>query len=237
MEDTVPIKEQKQLWTKLKESISDLQSLLTNSELRHRLLISYVIWFTTALSYYAIGFSHENFGSDPVIYAAVSGVVEALGYVVPIFVLHWTGRRVAISFAQLISGALLLTTIAIPLDFPGIILAVAMISRMFNNAVYSIIFLFINELFPTVNRGTAMGTCATISHFAGIVGSFSVMEMSKVSRHLTPVICGISAVLSGLSVLLLPETGGKELPDSVEEINQRVKEGEHVSLRNCFKFK
>lgn len=49
------------------------------------------------------------------------------------------------------------------------IMSVAMVGRLCIGAVYSVIILHTSELFPTVNRNTAVGTSSTMSH----VGSLS----------------------------------------------------------------
>jgi len=54
-------------------------------------------------------------------------------------------------------------------DMTIAIMSVAMVGRLCIGAVYAVIVLHTAELFPTVNRNTALGTSSTMSH----VGSLS----------------------------------------------------------------
>ena len=80
--------------------------------------------------------------------------------------------------------------------------------------VFAIIYLQTAELFPTIVRSTAFGSCSIISR----IGS---MLAPVIARELEPdVVIAIFATLSlvaGILTTVLPETKGKKLPDTMEE--------------------
>jgi MFS family permease len=54
------------------------------------------------------------------------------------------------------------------------IMSVAMVGRLCIGAVYSVIILHTSELFPTVNRNTAVGTSSTMSHVGSLAAPYIV---------------------------------------------------------------
>ncbi|GLH06925.1 Organic cation transporter protein [Gryllus bimaculatus] len=205
---------------KLKASMEKFTSLLLNCDLCMRLMICQYMWCVTALSYYALSLNADNFTADRYIYTAASGAVEAISYVIPIPILRYIGRRQTSAAMYLLSGAALLSILAIPKESGMAILAVAMVGRLCISAVYSVIILYTTELFPTVNRNTAVGISSTMSH--GAVG-----------RNIPSTICGLICLSAGLLVLLLPETKGRALCDTVEEMEENALKGDKVAIRNC----
>ena len=57
---------------------------------------------------------------------------------------------------------------------PNVIMGVAMLGRLCIGAVYSVIILQTSELFPTVNRNTAVGTSSTMSHLGSLSSPYIV---------------------------------------------------------------
>jgi len=75
-------------------------------------------------------------------------------------------------------------------DMTDTIMGVAMVGRLCIGAVYSVIILQTSELFPTVNRNTAVGTSSTMSHLGSLsapyivdllVGCIKVLNLSNVT--------------------------------------------------------
>merc|ERR1711879_55538 len=100
---------------------------------------------------------------------------------------------------------------------PGVAtLAAATIGRFGIVASFGIIFVYAAELFPTVVRSVAMGLSSTSARVGGVAAPMVIL-FSSVSQALPMLIFGTAALLSGLLILLLPETLGKPLPESVED--------------------
>jgi MFS family permease len=59
-------------------------------------------------------------------------------------------------------------------DMTDTIMSVAMVGRLCIGAVYSVIILHTSELFPTVNRNTAVGTSSTMSHLGSLSAPYIV---------------------------------------------------------------
>ncbi|XP_023709704.1 organic cation transporter protein isoform X3 [Cryptotermes secundus] len=216
-------------------ALKKLFAIFANSELRKRLLICYFAWCVTAMTYYSLALNADNFTADRYLYVAVAGGVEAVSYILPIPMMRWTGRRTTSVLLYIISGAALLSILAIPEDMTDTIMSVAMIGRLCIGAVYSVIILQTSELFPTVNRNTAVGTSSTMSHLGSLSAPYIVDLLGAQAWYIPSTICGAAVLIAGLLVLMLPETKDKEICDTVEEIMERSSR-DKVSLRNCWPF-
>jgi len=82
---------------------------------------------------------------------------------------------------------------------------------------FNILYIFTSELFPTVVRNSAVGACSTVARLgAGFTGYLAIM--SDVTLSITPLLVfGCFSLLAGLAVVLLPETRGKPLPETLND--------------------
>ena len=83
-------------------------------------------------------------------------------------------------------------------------------------ANFGIVYVYTAELFPTVIRNTAIGACSTVAR----VGGMMAIMIGLLATYWTPapmLIMGIVAVVAGTLALLLPETVGTKLPETMED--------------------
>ena len=74
----------------------------------------------------------------------------------------------------------MLCIMLIPNSHDGLITAVAIIGQFFVTMAYGIIYIYTNELFPTVIRATGMGTCGMLSRDISISEEkFSIIILIK----------------------------------------------------------
>ncbi|KAJ9574200.1 hypothetical protein L9F63_008456 [Diploptera punctata] len=213
-------------------AVKKLLLIFANSELRKRLLICHFAWCVTAMTYYSLALNADNFTADRYVYVAIAGAVEAVSYLLPIPMLKYSGRRLTSVLLYAVSGAALLSILSIPQDMPNVIMGVAMLGRLCIGAVYSVIILQTSELFPTVNRNTAVGTSSTMSHLGSLSAPYIVDLLGAQAWYIPSTICGAAVLIAGLLVLMLPETKDKELCDTVEEIMEKSSK-DKVSMKNC----
>ena len=73
---------------------------------------------------------------------------------------------------------------------------------------------FIIMLYP--NRSVGIGVCSMCSRIAGILSPV-ILLLSDYWQPLPVLIFGITSIVAGLLILLLPETRGAQLPETLEE--------------------
>ena len=88
--------------------------------------------------------------------------------------------------------------------------SISIIGRFAANCSYTILNLFSAEQFPTVVRGVGMGFCVVVSRLGTILAPY-ILLLGEYS----PCLFGACALVSGLAALLLPETLGRRMPDSL----------------------
>ena len=176
-------------------------------------MIQWFNWFTVVMVYYGLSLNADSLIPGNIyINFSVSGLIEFPSYVMCIIVLHYFGRRIPLALMFLSTGIILF--ISLTLSDPTVLLAVISIGKIGIVGVFAIIYLQTAELFPTIIRSTAFGSCSIISR----IGS---MSAPVVARELEPsIVITIFATLSfiaGILTFFLPETKGMKLPDTMQE--------------------
>ncbi|XP_041463006.1 organic cation transporter protein-like [Lytechinus variegatus] len=171
-------------------------------------------WMVNAVVYHGVSLNTSNLGVNDYVAFAVAGAVEIPSYILASFLIEFIGRPRCLCGLLLLSGASLLSTAVVP---PGPALTVvAMIGKFGISAAFGVLYLYSTELYPTSIRSAAVGLFSTSSRVAGIISPL-ILTLSKYWNPLPMVIYGAAGVAVGLSTLLLPETRGMKLPDTLEE--------------------
>lgn len=217
---------------RIKKNIKGLVTLVCNSELRKRVMITNFAWLTASLTYYALALNVDNFSADRYVYILVMGLTEIPAYLIPTPILMVLGRRQACALIYTLSALCLLSILIIPAEKTLTIVIVALIGRFALSAVYSIVILYTSELFPTTTRNSAVGSSSAMSHVGSVASPYVADLLGAITWWAPSTLCGLCALLSGLLCLMLPETRGRSLADTVDE--EITKERGTVALKNCF---
>ncbi|XP_066594904.1 organic cation transporter protein [Prorops nasuta] len=217
---------------RFRENWKNFKSLYTHSELFKRILIVYFLWMTTSFSYYALALNVQNFSTNRYYYVVIMGLTEIPAYLLATPLLMVMGRRQATTMLYSIGALCLLGILALPSTKTLAIVSICLIGRFALSIVFGIIILYTSELFPTVARSSAIGTSSSIAHTGSILAPYVADLLGAIAWYSTTTVCGIMAFLAGILCLLLPETRGRALADSIEEAV--TKKRGRVSLRNCY---
>ncbi|XP_037073141.1 solute carrier family 22 member 7-like [Pollicipes pollicipes] len=121
--------------------------------------------------------------------------------------------------ALLLSGAVeLLADLAVPAGGGWARLGLAMTARCTVAAGLNVLAFYSAELFPTPLRSTGFGAGATVSRLGAVVAPFAVHAAGRAYWGAPSCTFGVCALTAGLVALLLPETRGRRLPESVKEV-------------------
>ncbi|KAF4523032.1 hypothetical protein B566_EDAN012761 [Ephemera danica] len=216
--DDEPEQEHAACWVGSGAFLRRVFNLFRKSEFRRRLVVLQACWFACALTYHSLALSGATLLQQPHRYVALLGAAELLGYLVPPLLLRSMGRRAASSMLLLCTAAALLSLLAIPPEWKSGVLAAALIGRLCVSAAYSVVALYTAELFPTVARGTAIGTCTTVAQFASISAPYIVDILGSQSAHIPSTICGAVAAFASIVILALPETRDLPLVETIDDV-------------------
>ncbi|XP_026466255.1 organic cation transporter protein-like isoform X2 [Ctenocephalides felis] len=217
-------------WQKVKNSFVEITDILKHTEMRHRLLICLVTWFSSALGYYAMAINDINLPVEKMIYGIMSGSLECISYFIPLPLLKFCGRR-TINFLLFMSAtACFIPILSFSLDYAYTLMVISLIGRLFMSAVFAVVILHTLELFPTSNRSTAQGLSSTMANVGSISAPYIVDLLGDVSWQFPIGFCGVFAFISAVLVLLLPETKGRPMCDTPDDIDGP--EQGKVSIKN-----
>ena len=98
------------------------------------------------------------------------------------------------------------------------------------SANFAIIYVYTAELYPTIIRNSAIGSCSCMANI-GAIFSIVLHRLSDYYVEAPMLIMGVTLFVSGLMVIFFPETVGNGLPETMEEA---INIGENNSSRGIF---
>lgn len=85
-----------------------------------------------------------------------------------------------------------------------------------SHTAYAIVYVYAAELFPTDYRSQCIGLFAAASRFGSVFSPF-IGQLGDVARFLPYAIFGAAGIVASVFVLMLPETSGHQLPETLAE--------------------
>ncbi|XP_043244150.1 organic cation transporter protein-like [Amphibalanus amphitrite] len=182
-------------------------------------LIMMFSWFVNNLCYYGLTAAAATMGSDRFSSVALSGLIELPAYVIVALVLNRFGRRMPLCAFMLLGGVCCLSIVGLPRrdEMSHVRMMLGLIGKLCVSASFSVIFIHSGEIFPTSIRNTGYGLVNVFARLGGICYPFMAL-LNDIYPDLHFVVFGGLAAGSGLLNLSLPETLGRPLPETVEEL-------------------
>nr|XP_018897257.1 PREDICTED: organic cation transporter protein-like [Bemisia tabaci]XP_018897258.1 PREDICTED: organic cation transporter protein-like [Bemisia tabaci] len=213
--------------------IKKFTSLFSEAELCVRILVCYFAWTVSALAYYLVALSGDNFAANKYLFIALNGVCEVPSYFLPIPLLRLYGRKATAMMLYFCSGMAQLSILFFNRSQVNWVTAVALFGRFTGSAVFGSLILQTTELFPTAQRNSAVGSSLMIAQVGSFVAPFLVASVGVERWYVPSVICGVLSLCCGILFCIIPETTGKPLYNTSKEIPPEDK----VSFAQCCRFK
>ena len=196
--------------------------LFTNRSTCVLTLIMIISWFVNSHVYYGLSLNVKNLGGNMYVNFILAGLVEIPSYVLTVFLLDWSGRRKSLFYFML--GAAGSCYVCMKLQErestnPAWLSTSAMFGKFCISASFAVVYVYAAELFPTVIRNVGMGVATVASRVGGILCPFVVL-MGEQSRSLPMFIFACMSLVAGLVGLKLPETKGRPMPETLEDLEQ-----------------
>ena len=195
-------------------------------------------WFSVTMCYYGLSFASTSLAGDTYTNFCLSVSIEIPGYLFCIFVMDCWGRRPTLSFCQGISGiscivaGLLFNVLQIHPQLAGLQLFFSLLGKFMASASFAIVYIYTAELYPTIIRNTAIGSCSCIARVGGIT-ALLCLELKNFWQPAPMLIMGIIATVAGFMAIFFPETVGNPLPESIEEAINIGKSNSGRGLCTC----
>lgn len=207
---------------------SNPKVLFLNRTLRNQTLVQLFIWLVNGITYYALTMAASSLGGDLYLSTALSGLIEVPGYLLSAWLLSTAGRRLSLCGTMVLGSAA-----CIALQFASYFVygatvenALSLVAKMCISMSFAIIYLYSAELMPTIVRNVGMGLASVAARVGGIISPF-VSLLDDVTPGFQFSVLGLMMLASGLLGLLLPETMGKPLPETIYDVEENEVEQEN----------
>ena len=189
-------------------------ALLTYRSQRLNFLIMCYMWFCTSGVYYGLTINIKNLPGNTYITGIVMFFVEAIAYIVSgnLISIPFLGRKKTIFIFYTVSFIVFGIIVIFNVESYWLTI-LSLTARFCVSGVYNIIYTYSTEVYPTVVRSNGLGYNSVCGRVGGMVFPF-ILEILHDS--ITYLFMGLN-LLALVAVLILPETFGKPLTDSLPE--------------------
>ncbi|XP_066501590.1 organic cation/carnitine transporter 2-like isoform X2 [Hoplias malabaricus] len=178
----------------------NILDLLRTSSIRETTLILFLVWLTLSMGYFGLSLNTSRLHGDPYVNCFISAAIEVPAYIISWLSLRYLPRRVSCSASMLLGGVVLYFIQLVPPSLPSLAVALEMFGKFGIAIGTALMFAYTGELYPTVLRNTAVGSCAMVSRVGSAIAPYFI--------HLT-------------TTLFLPESFKRPLPENIEQMQKR----------------
>ncbi|XP_077864681.1 organic cation transporter protein-like [Saccoglossus kowalevskii] len=191
--------------------------LIRTPILRKRCVNIFCHWTSISLVYYGVSLNTSTLPGDEYLLFFLAGVMEVPACFLAIYLVDRFGRTIPLSAFFAIAGVGCIGCQLFPEDLNYLSIGVAMIGKLGASAAFWTAYMHTSELLPTVLRTTGLGAASCFGRLGSILAPF-VQLLSSTWKPLPFIIYGCVSFAAGAMILLLPETKGQPLPNTIEDI-------------------
>ncbi|XP_041334066.1 solute carrier family 22 member 16 isoform X1 [Pyrgilauda ruficollis] len=197
----------------------NILDLFCNWQIARRTITVWLIWFTGSLGYYVFSLSSVSLGGNEYLNLFLIGAVELPCYIIACVAMDKLGRRNTLIPFLILSALICVLIMFIPQDFNILIILANMAGKFSIGVAFGLIYLYTAELYPTIVRSLAVGSGSMMCRVGSVVAPFCVY-LRSVWIFMPLLLVGIMALLSGILTIMLPETLGKPLTNTLVEATE-----------------
>uniref|UniRef100_H3D9T3 Major facilitator superfamily (MFS) profile domain-containing protein n=1 Tax=Tetraodon nigroviridis TaxID=99883 RepID=H3D9T3_TETNG len=207
------------LKTRNAEAFTSYLQMFKTSNIRNMTLIICLIWFTLRSGYYGLSFNTSELHADPYISCLMSATIEIPALIGIWLALRSLQRRPTVIFILLLLAASLFLIQLVPKGISWIAVALEMLGKFAVTAGSNFMYVYVAEIYPTVLRNTATGTCSILSRAGSTTAPF-LFKLKVYFEYLPYIVLGTLSVGSTVAAVFLPETFNIPLPQTIEAMTK-----------------
>ncbi|XP_028450844.1 solute carrier family 22 member 5 [Perca flavescens] len=192
-------------------------NLLRTKNIRNMTFILCLVWFTLSTGYSVLSLNTSRLDSNSYLSCFLSAAVEVPAYISSWLALRYLPRRLSTICVLLLGGVSLYFIQLVPETLSDLSVALEMLGKFGISTGTALMFVYTAELYPTVLRSTATGTCSTVSNLGSCIAP-SLIHLSEYFKYLPYITMGTLAVMSAFAAFFLPESFGRPLPQTIQQM-------------------
>lgn len=178
-----------------------------------------VLWMAINIGYFGLSLNTSNLSGDPFMNCFLSATSEVPAYILTTWLLRKCPRQPLLSLFLVIGGGVLLLIQFIPESLQYVALALEMTGKFGFTMAFSIVYIYTAEIYPTVIRNVGMGMCSSAARIGSITAPY-VIYLGTYNKILPYIVMGSLTAASSVVNLFLPETLNKDLPETVDQMQE-----------------
>ncbi|KAF1378330.1 hypothetical protein PFLUV_G00189420 [Perca fluviatilis] len=192
-------------------------NLLRTKNIRNMTVILCLVWFTLSTGYSVLSLNTSRLHANPYLSCFISAAVEVPAYISSWLALRYLPRRLSTISVLLLGGVSLYLIQLVPESLSDLSVALEMLGKFGISTGIALMFVYTAELYPTVLRSTATGTCTTVSNLGSCIAP-SLIHLSEYFKYLPHITVGTLAVMSAFAAFFLPESFGRPLLQTIQQM-------------------
>ncbi|XP_026323618.1 organic cation transporter protein-like [Hyposmocoma kahamanoa] len=204
-----------------RQTDESMRALFKSAELRIMMCFMVVVYIACALIFDGLVRMSENLGLDFFITFTLTSATEIPSVTLLALVLDRWGRRILTCGPMTIAGVLSLIAAFVPKGIPQV--ALAIMARFCINMSYNAAIQWATELLPTGVRASG-SSVVHVSGYIGTVVSPFIVYSERYWRSLPLLLLGIIGLIAASIGVLLPETRGRPMPQTIADGERLVRE-------------
>ncbi|XP_063617173.1 organic cation transporter protein-like [Cydia splendana] len=197
-----------------------------------RCLVTPMWWITASLMHYGLTISAVGISGNKYLNFIAAVAIQIPGDWLSVLLMDRIGRKALVMAGFWISGACQIAFIFTSSRNYWLSLSVYLIGKMCISCVATSLYVYTAEMYPTRYRASFLAYSSLMGKVGSIVAPLMPGLGAHTWEHLPFLIFGVMALVSGLLVLLAPETLGATLPDTMEQASQL---GKDSSVLRCLR--
>ncbi|XP_042230911.1 organic cation transporter protein-like [Homarus americanus] len=199
------------------------------------MLVTPLMWFLVNIIFFAITLNANNFTStSPFFYVGLLGALQAIAYLATIPANHKLGRRKIIGGGGFLSAVFILLDMVVPPDMSWLRWVFVMAAFCLGSGAYQTIAMYTSELFPTSIRVRGTAVCVSMAGVGCVIVPVVTDVLAQKVWWSPGVTIAGSGFLLSLVVSLLPETNLKPMPESLQDVEDRIKTNNSSTTPHSF---
>lgn len=197
--------------------------LFKGKKLRSRTLLVCVSYFANRLLMFHLTFFSVHLGGSPFVSFTLVVLFSLPGCsIFPMLLIRYCKRRLGLAASAFLSGLFILLLIPLTEDYLVLRLLTTIVAKNCVNMGAGVLTVFGGEVFPTVVRTMGIGGGYMASRLGAMLAPFFKELAQSTSPTVAALVSAGVAFMGGAAALLLPETFGKPLPNTLEDVEKDI---------------